>query len=169
VTIADFNFTPDSITIHVGDTVTWTNKGPSAHTATAQDGSFNTGVLAKGASASHTFTQAGTFTYICQIHPFMHGTIVVLGASGTGQPKASFSASPRQRTPDAAAKRGLSTPSRGSGGGPTVSAPPRGGASSAGTLPMTGLNVYLTALCGLGFIAAGLALRRGVRRSHYRP
>ena len=58
--------------------MTWLNNGPSAHTATADDGSFNTGVLPKGHSASHTFTKAGTFTYICSIHPFMHGTVVVL-------------------------------------------------------------------------------------------
>jgi plastocyanin len=82
VTIADFTFPPSSITVQVGDTVAWTNEGPSAHTPTAQDGSFNTGVLGKGASASHTFTTAGTFTYICQIHPFTHGTIVVLGRDG---------------------------------------------------------------------------------------
>ncbi len=88
VTISDFQFTPATITIHVGDTVTWTNHGPSAHTATANNGSFNTGVLQKGHSASHTFTTAGTFTYICQIHPFMHGTVVVLAnTTSTTTPK----------------------------------------------------------------------------------
>jgi plastocyanin len=67
VTIADFQFTPATITIHAGDTVTWTNAGPSAHTATARDGSFDTGVLQRGQTASHAFTQPGTFAYFCSI------------------------------------------------------------------------------------------------------
>ena len=83
MTIADFQFTPATITIHVGDTVTWVNNGPSAHTATASNNSFNTGVLPKGHSASHTFTTAGTFSYICSIHPFMHGTVIVLANTTT--------------------------------------------------------------------------------------
>ncbi len=81
VTIADFHFSPASTTIHAGDTITWTNNGPSSHTATASNGSFNTGILKKGQSASHTFSQPGTYAYVCQIHPFMHGTIVVLAST----------------------------------------------------------------------------------------
>ena len=81
VTIADFHFSPASTTIHVGDTITWSNSGPSSHTATAGNGSFNTGILKKGQSASHTFTQPGTYAYACQIHPFMHGTIIVLAST----------------------------------------------------------------------------------------
>ncbi len=101
VTIADFQFSPATITIHVGDTVTWVNNGPSAHTATANDGSFNTGVLQKGHSASHTFTKAGTFTYICMIHPFMHGTVVVLASttSTTTTPATTPTARPRPHRP----------------------------------------------------------------------
>ena len=48
---------------------------PDAHSATANDGSFDTGILSKGGSGSHTFTQAGTFSYICTPHPFMKGTV----------------------------------------------------------------------------------------------
>src|SRR5436305_3295512 len=70
-TISDFKFTPGSLTIHVGDTVTWTNVGPTAHTATAHDHSFDTGFLTRGQSASHTFTHAGTFAYICTLHPYL--------------------------------------------------------------------------------------------------
>ena len=57
-----------------GDTVTWSNNGPTGHSATANDGSFDTGILQKGSSGSHTFSQAGTFSYICTPHPFMKGT-----------------------------------------------------------------------------------------------
>ena len=83
-TIADYSFSPATITVNVGDTVTWTNQGKQPHTATASDGSFNTGTLHTGQSGSHTFTKAGTFAYICSIHPFMHGTVVVQGSSSGG-------------------------------------------------------------------------------------
>jgi plastocyanin len=84
VTIADFSFTPGTITVDQGDTVTWTNDGPSGHSATSKSGAFDTGVLDKGASASHTFDQAGTYAYICTPHPFMHGTVVVRAAQTGG-------------------------------------------------------------------------------------
>ncbi|HEX6654137.1 MAG TPA: cupredoxin family copper-binding protein [Thermoleophilaceae bacterium] len=84
VTIADFSFTPGSLTISQGDTVTWVNNGPTPHSATANDGSFNTGILKAGQSASHTFSQAGTFSYYCQPHPFMKATVVVQAAQAGG-------------------------------------------------------------------------------------
>ena len=56
VTISDFKFTPASVTVNEGDTVNWTNDGPTVHTATADDGSFDTGILEKGQSGSATFT-----------------------------------------------------------------------------------------------------------------
>ena len=84
VTIADFSFSPGSLTINQGDTVTWVNNGPTAHSATANNGSFNTGILKAGQSASHTFAQAGTFSYYCQPHPFMKATIVVQAAQAGG-------------------------------------------------------------------------------------
>ena len=84
VTIADFSFAPASLTINQGDTVTWVNNGPTPHSATANNGSFNTGILKAGQSASHTFAQAGTYSYFCQPHPFMKGTIVVQAAQTGG-------------------------------------------------------------------------------------
>jgi plastocyanin len=85
VTIVDFEFSPGQITINQGDTVTWTNDGPTAHSATASDGSFDTGVFPAGESRSHTFDEAGTFAYICTPHPNMQGTIVVQASqSGSG-------------------------------------------------------------------------------------
>jgi LPXTG-motif cell wall-anchored protein len=83
VTIADFSFAPGSITINQGDTVTWTNNGPTPHSATATNGSFDTGIFPKGQSRTHTFNEAGTFSYICTPHPYMKGTVVVQ-ASQTG-------------------------------------------------------------------------------------
>jgi len=84
VTIADFSFSPASLTINQGDTVTWVNNGPTPHSATANNGSFNTGILKAGQSGSHTFSQAGTFSYYCQPHPYMKATIVVQAAQTGG-------------------------------------------------------------------------------------
>lgn len=79
--IAGNAFAPQSVTVHVGDSVTWTNSDARSHTATADDGSFNTGTIHNGeTSAAVTFNTAGTVTYHCSIHPDMHGTIVVAAA-----------------------------------------------------------------------------------------
>jgi plastocyanin len=86
VTIKDFEFTPATVTIAVGGTVTWTNNGPSTHTVTADDGSFDSGNLSQGKTFSHTFQTAGTFTYHCSIHPFMTATVIVQQASSSASP-----------------------------------------------------------------------------------
>jgi plastocyanin len=80
VVISDFQYAPATITVQQGDTVTWTNDGPTPHSATADDGSFDTGIFPAGESRSHTFTQAGTFAYFCTPHPNMRGTVVVNAA-----------------------------------------------------------------------------------------
>src|SRR4051794_18514070 len=87
VTINNYQFTPHSIAVTPGSTVTWTNKqADDNHTVTADDGSFDTGVIkAAGGSASLTFSTEGTFAYHCTIHPTMHGTVVV-SANATDVP-----------------------------------------------------------------------------------
>lgn len=77
VTIQDFAFDAPTLEIAAGTTVTWTNNDSAPHTATADDGSFDTGSIESGASASVTFDTPGTYTYICSFHPNMTGTIVV--------------------------------------------------------------------------------------------
>jgi plastocyanin len=77
VTIKDFEFSPSTLQIKVGDTVVWNNTGPSSHTATSQNGMWDTGELRMGESSYFTFTQPGMFSYICQIHPRMRGSITV--------------------------------------------------------------------------------------------
>jgi plastocyanin len=82
VSISGFAFDPSTITVHVGDTVAWTNSDGVAHTATADDASFDTGHIGAGTTSSPiTFTTAGTFAYHCAIHSSMHGTVVVSDAS----------------------------------------------------------------------------------------
>ena len=68
VTIADFGFTPTSISVSVGDGVTWRNSSGEAHTATANAGAFDTGVLNPGASKTVVFGIAGTYDCHCAIH-----------------------------------------------------------------------------------------------------
>jgi plastocyanin len=84
VTIANFDFSPGSTTIAAGDTVIWSNDDTTGHTATAGDGTFDTGTIAPGDTASVTFAKAGTYAYTCTIHPAMTGTIVVEAASSGG-------------------------------------------------------------------------------------
>jgi plastocyanin len=77
VTIQNFAFGPASLSVAVGSTVTWTNGDSTAHTATADDGSFDSKSIAAGGTFSQTFDTAGTFAYHCSIHPNMTGTIEV--------------------------------------------------------------------------------------------
>ena len=80
VTISDFRFTPATVTVVEGDTVTWTNDGPTGHSATASNGEFDTGIFPAGQSRSETFDTPGTYAYICTPHPNMEGTVVVEAA-----------------------------------------------------------------------------------------
>ena len=80
VRISDFQFTPAKVTIQAGGKVTWLNDGPSDHTATLDDGSFDSGTLQPGKLKSDSFKQAGTFPYHCQIHPQMTAMVVVVGS-----------------------------------------------------------------------------------------
>ena len=84
VTIAGFAFDPAAVTIQVGNVVTWTNQDSVPHTATASDGSFDTGQLANGAFETVTFDTAGTFAYVCSIHAQMTGSVIVEAAATTG-------------------------------------------------------------------------------------
>jgi len=77
VTIAKFMFGPDTLTVPAGATVTWTNEDGDPHTVVAKDGSFRSGALTKGGTYQHTFDKAGTYQYLCSIHPFMVATVVV--------------------------------------------------------------------------------------------
>jgi LPXTG-motif cell wall-anchored protein len=141
VTIKDFEFAPATITINQGDTVTWTNDGPSAHSATATGGSFDTGVFPQGESRSHTFEAAGTFQYICTPHPNMKGTITVQAvSSGEGA--------------------GEGSADSGSSAGDSASGT---GAGSGSSLPATGRDVLTLAALGLLMLAIGIVMRRSAR------
>jgi len=80
VVIRDFSFQPGEIRVRAGATVTWANcddPGQPAHTSTADQGAWSSPSLSPGDVFSHTFAQAGTFTYHCEPHPFMTATVIV--------------------------------------------------------------------------------------------
>lgn len=79
VTMQGYAFSPSSLTIHVGDTVTWTNHDQAPHdvTTTSAPVSIKSSTLSTGQSFSYTFTTAGSYSYYCSIHPDMTAQLVV--------------------------------------------------------------------------------------------
>jgi plastocyanin len=77
VDIRSFKYKPLTVTVRKGGRVRWTNSDAAAHTATADDRSFDTQTIDKGAARMVSFTTAGTFAYHCDFHPFMKATVVV--------------------------------------------------------------------------------------------
>ena len=75
VAVADNSFTPASIDVAVGDTVTFENEGQIAHTVTGDD--FDSGSLAPGDTFTFKASEKGSFSYVCTFHPGMQGTIEV--------------------------------------------------------------------------------------------
>jgi plastocyanin len=139
VSIVDFAFQPASIEVAAGSTVTWTNTGAAPHTVTADNGAFDSGQLKPGATFSQTFTTPGTYTYHCEIHPQMTGTVVVTEAAAPAAPSAPAA--------------------------PTASTQNQGGTQAAGTgttkLPNTGVGTMAlaqgtSAIALLAALAAGL-------------
>jgi plastocyanin len=139
VTISDYQFTPATITVQQGDEVTWTNDGPSSHSATADDGSFDTGVFGAGGSRSVTFDDAGTFSYICTPHPNMKGTVTVQAAGSVGQAEEDL----QDAEEDLAAAED--------------------DVAAAGGLPDTGRDARVVGLTGLLMLALGGVLRLRAR------
>ena len=77
-----YGFSPQNFSIHQGDTITWTNSTTVTHTATADDGAFDTGQVSGGGHASTApITAVGSHTYHCQIHSYMTGTVTVMGST----------------------------------------------------------------------------------------
>lgn len=80
VRIAGDAFTPKTLTVEAGQTVTFVNGDDDAHTVTAVDGSFDSKGLDTGDIWRHAFTKPGAYAYFCEMHPFMKGTVVVKAA-----------------------------------------------------------------------------------------
>lgn len=126
VTIPDRRFSPTSITIAAGGTVTWENQDDD-HTVTADDGSFDSGVFDAGGRFERTFPAAGDYAYHCVLHPEMTGVVSVTGAAGSS-PTPPGSSPPRDDTPDtdaggaddAPAEQGPASATRSAAGGTDI-------------------------------------------------
>ncbi len=77
VSIANFTFSPNTLTVPIGSTVTWINQDDIPHTVTSVDGIFKSDGLDTGDQFSFKFTKPGTYAYYCSIHPKMVGKIIV--------------------------------------------------------------------------------------------
>jgi plastocyanin len=147
VSIVDFGYSPATITVTVGTTVTWTNTGTVIHSVTADGGAFDSSpscptgpCINPGSAFSHVFATAGTFTYHCRVHSNMHGTVIVQAAAA----------------PTTTTQPGSPATDRGLAGTATTAA-----AASGPQLAFTGVagDEMWIALGALFTIALGLALR----------
>ena len=107
VAISGFSFSPASVTVSVGDTVTWTNSDAQAHTATADNASWDSGTIGgSGGTGAVSFSTAGSFPYHCTIHPTMTGTVTVQAAAAaptaTPRPAAGATTPPTDTLPPSA-------------------------------------------------------------------
>jgi plastocyanin len=153
VSIKDFAFNPPNATVAPGTTVTWVNNDQVPHTATANDGTFDSGTLQPGQSYSFAFDEPGTYAYHCNIHPYMTATITVIGASASssGSANASSSASPSGSASASSSGSAMAT-------SPTASAitsPPA--SASTQQLPSSG-GSSLELVAGLALVAFAIAL-----------
>jgi len=77
VVMKNFDFSPMSLTIKAGSSVTWKNLDGEPHTVTSVDGTFRSGALDQNDNYSFTFAKPGVYKYICSIHPRMMATVTV--------------------------------------------------------------------------------------------
>jgi len=73
-----WTYAPDTLTVHVGDHVVWSNIGQAAHTVTADGGAFDSGSLNTHQTWTFVFSKVGTYAYHCTFHPWMKGTVTVV-------------------------------------------------------------------------------------------
>jgi plastocyanin len=76
ISIFDFGYDPATLTISLGQSVTWTNDGDAPHTVTFEDGT-DSGTLDAGGSYERGFDSVGEFSYACSLHPAMRGVVNV--------------------------------------------------------------------------------------------
>ncbi len=139
VAISGFSFSPATVTVSIGDTVTWTNSDAQAHTATADSAAWDSGTIAgSGGTGAVTFSTAGSFPYHCTIHPTMTGTVTVQAAAGGGG-------------------AGATTPPTDTNGGPSADT---AGAATAGSWSLPLVVIALGWLLAIGAVARRVAAAR---------
>lgn len=120
VMIHNYAYSPASLSIAQGDTVTWTNMDTAEHDVVVTSGpvSFRSPMLSKGERWSYTFTTAGNYSYTCSVHPDMRGAV---SAKAAAPPPAPSSAQPAPAQPPAAAQS--TTPQQNAPAAPASTAP----------------------------------------------
>jgi plastocyanin len=159
--IVDFAFDPGEVEVPAGSTVTWQNHGEAPHTVTAGDGTFDSGLIAAGATWARTFTTPGTYAFVCQFHPEMVGTVVVsASAPAAASPSASAAPATSPTTPPAPDFAGVD----GGVDEPPAAAIPDEGAPAAfreGALRLLVVaGLVAGAVLAFGFLISGTARRR---------
>jgi len=86
VSIQDDYYSPQTLTVSAGTTVSWKNNGMHAHTVTSNNSLFDSGTISPGGTYSRQFMTPGTYYYYCKLHPNMIGTIVVTGSQPNPNP-----------------------------------------------------------------------------------
>jgi plastocyanin len=151
VQIADSAFSPATLTIGVGDTVTWRNADDRPHTVTSNDGAFDSGNLDEDLGFSFTFTEPGTYTYRCDYHPDMQATIVVEAAAAPAPEPASGGST----------SQGTDIPAAGGGGATATATHAPGheaGQPDTAVEPPISLAWLAPLLIGLGLVAFAFGL-----------
>ncbi len=154
VQVTDSAFGTAVLTVQVGDTVTWTNVDDSPHTVTSDDGSFDSGNMDEGATFTFTFTQPGTYTYVCAYHDEMRATIVVEAASAP----ATQAAAPATPQPEADTEAGTTTAHAGDHG--TAGEQPDTALQREGRIPALSFLLW-----GAALIVAGIGLMPSAKRA----
>jgi len=152
VLIQDLAFGPATMTVAVGDTVTWTNADSAPHTVSAENGAFDSGNVDEGQTFSFTFRAPGTYDYRCDYHNEMTATVVVLPAAqpaATAQPAAVAQPAPTPPAPTTSNTGGTT-----SGSSPGTAGQP----DTALSAPISEAAPIAPLLIGLGLLALACAV-----------
>ncbi|MGW7531009.1 cupredoxin domain-containing protein [Amycolatopsis sp. NPDC054798] len=161
VMMQDYAYSPASLTVHVGDTVTWIQHDTAPHdvVTTSSPVSFRSPQLSQGQSWSYTFRAAGTYSYYCSVHPDMRAQVIVQPAAPTQPP-------PTRASAPAPVPRPVTTPSRTAVAVPvaptqsavTSTVPSQPSAAAAAPAPTTAATVAQAATTSLNpqLLVAGL-------------
>ena len=145
VAMRDIKFKPHRITISKGDTVQWENEDEAKHDAIGEDGTFDTPIISKGETSSHTFSKAGSYPYFCSIHQGMDGKITVSSSSSGGGGSGGNGSGGTSGGGDSTGGSGTSSFGSTSGG-------------SSSSLPATGEDLGWMALVGGSLLWLGAAI-----------
>jgi len=172
VSIVDFAYDPSALSVKVGDTVQWIDNGVADEGHNVIGDGLQSPVLHTGERYSFTFASAGTFSYVCTIHPKMKGTVEVIDPNaGTEKPKKSGGQKRGGSSAGSSADGGGGGSSSGSSAGSSATGPSESSAGrspdaagTGGSLPSTGSGSLPLTLAGLLMVALGLALRSPLAR-----